>query len=86
MFAGRIAQNDRIRFDVRRRAGEAHFIHARLEVERHGVAHDGEVLVVDGQRRLGGGNDTRPRAGGKKDKDEFVHNGIWLTISSDICH
>ena len=53
MFARRVAQNDRIRLDLRRRAGVADGVDAGLEVERHGVAHDGEVLVVNGKRGLG---------------------------------
>ena len=51
-FAGRVAQNHRVRLDMCRRAGVMDVAHASLQVERHGVAHDGEVLVVNGERRL----------------------------------
>ena len=54
MLARGVAQDDRIRLDLRGGAGVSHGIVAGLQVERHGVAHDGEVLVVNGERRLGG--------------------------------
>ena len=68
MLARRVAQDDRIRLDLRGRAGVEHGILAGLQVQRHGVAHDGEILVVNGERRLGAGRERARRADDKKDE------------------
>ena len=59
------------------RAGVADGIDAGLQVERHGVAHDGEVLVVNGERGLGAGVD-RQRDGDEEGRSQFFHNGTGL--------
>ncbi len=51
MFAARVAQNHRVRLDVRGCVGVADVVDAGLQIERHGVAHDGKILVVNGERR-----------------------------------
>ena len=73
MFAGRVAQNHRVRLDARGRIGITHIVDAGLEVERDRVAHDGEVLVVNGEGRLGNGSETRHRADDQQSWDEMSH-------------
>ena len=74
MLARRVAQDDRIRLHLRGRAGVNHGVRAGLQIERHGVAHDGEVLVVDGERRVGPGNSRRKQAGEQKHWNQVFHN------------
>ncbi len=81
MLARRVAQDDRIRLDLRGRAGVNHGIVAGLQVERHGVAHDGEVLVVNGERRLGGRGDCKQRPGDQEDWIGIFHGNLF----ADIC-
>ena len=57
-FALRIAQNDRVRLEVRGCLGKAHLIHALFEIEGNTVPHDREILVIDRQRRRGGRGDS----------------------------
>jgi hypothetical protein len=45
---GGVAQNDRIGLHLRGDAGETDGVGADVQIEWHGFAHDGEVLVVDG--------------------------------------
>ncbi len=52
-LAGGIAQDDGVGFEMRGGVREADVIDAALEVERDGVADDGEVLVIDGERGIG---------------------------------
>jgi len=53
-FAGGVAEDDGVGFQLRGGAAEADGIGAGFEVERDGVADDGEVLVVDGDGGVGG--------------------------------
>ena len=76
MFAGRVAQNHRVRLHARGGVGVAHIVHTGFEVERHGIADDGEILVVDGQRRLGEGGQRAGRAEAK-DGSECFH-GLFI--------
>ena len=77
-FASSVAQDDRIRLDVRRRAREPHLVHARLEVERHGIADDREVLVVDGERRLRQRRERGRRAESEEGRECFHNSFGWL--------
>src|ERR1700743_2692889 len=42
------------------------FIRTGLQIQRHGIAHHGKILVIDGQGRLGGGRDGDGQ-GGRED-------------------
>ena len=64
VFAGGVAQDDGVRLHLRGRAGIDDGIRASLEVERHGVADDGEVLVVNGERGFGNGRIFREHQDG----------------------
>ena len=76
MFARRIAQDDRVRFHLRGRAGIHDGIRAGLEIQRHGVAHHGEVLVVDGECGFGGG--------GKRGSEDQGGGDFHMGISQRI--
>src|SRR5208282_4164250 len=73
MFAGRVAQDDLVRFDARGGVGVTHAVDAGFEIERDGVAHDGEVLVVDGQGWFGAEDCLRHQTGQTGDGDDFFH-------------
>ena len=78
-FPLRVAQDDRIGFEMGRRIGDTHIIHALLQIERHGIAHHGEVLIVDCQRRRRGRR--REGCGGKDEamKEAWFHRRMTKT-------
>src|SRR5437016_2749200 len=59
----RVAQNNRVRLEVGRRFRETHVIDAWFQIQRHCVADDGKVLVVNGQG--GRSSDRRGWGGGE---------------------
>jgi len=63
---GWVAQNHRIRLNLRCRVGVTHIVDAGFEVKRGRCRHDGEVLVVNGEGRLGNGSGIRQHANDQK--------------------
>jgi len=49
----RIAQNHRVRLEMRRGVRKTDVVDARLEIKRHRVPDNGEVLVVNSERGFG---------------------------------
>ena len=64
-----IAQDDRIRFDLRRDTGEGDLIDARLEVQWQRFAHHREASVIDSERRIG--SEGRGSGGQQEEHGEF---------------
>src|SRR5258708_22548411 len=52
MFAGRIAQDDRVRFKVHRDVIHAEPVLAGLQIESQLLPYNGKILVVDGEGGL----------------------------------
>ncbi len=52
MFATRITQNDRIRLQLHSDIGHLNLVRPRLQGQGQFLANDGEILVIDGERRL----------------------------------
>ena len=63
-----IAQHHRLRLQLRRGSGELELIQALFQVEWNGFAHDGELLVVDGEGGVGG------EAGGNENRETVTRN------------
>jgi hypothetical protein len=67
----RVAQDDRARLQVRGRVTEVDFIQAFVQIERQRLSDDGEILIVNRQRRIRGrGGD----AGGDQKQERFAHS------------
>src|ERR1700754_5283115 len=59
---------------MRGRLGKVDIINTSLQIERHDVAHDGKVLVVNGESGLGSGNvRDRQSAENEGDNNNSVH-------------
>ena len=71
-LAGRIAQNHRIGLEVGGRFGETDVVYALLQIDRNGVAHYREILIVNRERRLAGEKQRRER-----DADQHCSRGPW---------
>ena len=65
-----IAQNHRVRFNMGRGVGEADVVDSTQQIQREMIAHGGEVLVVDRQRKLRVtvGCESQDETGGKKQR------------------
>ena len=79
MLAGWVAQDDGIRFDLGGRAGINHGVRAGLQIEWHGVAHDCEVLVVNGERQVG---HPKLRRRGERQPRETDTNKLFHKMTS----
>ena len=71
MLAGGVAEDDGVGFDLRGGARVAHGVGTGLQIERHSVADDGEVLIIDGERGLG--DDRERRGGGEQEEGDGFH-------------
>src|SRR5438309_6635608 len=78
MLAARITQNDRIRLQMHRDIRHLKFVDSCLQIQREFLADDGEILVIDGERRLhclisGQTRDTQ----GQHTCDATEHDSSW---------
>ena len=78
MLAARITQNDRVRLQVHGDISHLNFVRTRFQVQRQFLADDGEILVIDGERRLhclisGQTRDTQ----GQHTCDATEHDSSW---------
>jgi hypothetical protein len=64
---------------LRRRIRVTHFIDSRFEIKRNGVAHNGEVLVVNGERRLSA---RGQHAGQREDRKDFFHDEVVSRLNN----
>ena len=55
-------------------------IDACLHIQRNGVADDGKILIIDGERRIGCPGRAGEGGGQEETAGEFVHKGRGLEL------
>ena len=75
VFARRIAQDDRIGFEVHGDVVHVDQIFAGFQFERDLLADHGEILVIDGERRLRGLLRIQAATEDQKTDEASVHEG-----------